>query len=126
MAGEIEMNKLKLKITKFAKKHGYPWSSCAPFVDNSRALLIHRPAQVTTFKATWGTHTGVHYWCGGMATGNVFTFLDTLDGEKLVCARCEENATSQGLPSSDELIGRHVHKGKVIAVKTCCDTENSK
>lgn len=116
------MNKLKLKITQFAKKHGYPWSSCAPFVDNSRALLIHRPRAVTTYKTNRVPHTAVHYWCGNCSSGvNVFTFLDALNGEKLVCARCEEMAIAQGLPSSDELLGRHVQKGKLIAVKTCCE-----
>ena len=115
------MLKLKLKISEFARKNGMPWTSCTPFVDNSRAMLIHRPFAVTTYRTHKNSHTSVHYWCGNVSSGtNVFTFLDSLNGNKLLCARCEERAISQGLPSADELVGRHVHKGKLVAVQTCC------
>ena len=115
------MLKLPLKITSFARKHGLPWLSTTPFVDNHQALLIHRPYQVTTFKIHSKPHTSVHYWCGNCSSHDLskFTFLDTLDGRKLVCARCEEAAVLAGLPPTDQLLGHHAHKGRVVAVQTC-------
>lgn len=41
--------------------------------------------------------------------------------DRILCARCEAIAVANGLPSADELAGRHVHKGGVVAVATCCD-----
>ena len=115
------MLKLPLKIKPFARRHGTPWSACLPFVDNERALLLHRPRSVTIYKCGNNpSHLAVNMWCGNTQTGtDKFTFIETYSGEKLLCARCEANATAQGLPSADLLSGRHVHQGKVIAVKTC-------
>ncbi len=39
---------------------------------------------------------------------------------KILCERCEDAAVKAGLPSADELSGRPVHKGGVVAVATCC------
>ena len=116
------MLKLPLKISSFAKKSGFPWKATTPFVDNSRAQLIHRPYSVTTFHIHREPHTAVHYWCGNCSSYDLstYTFLDTLDGKKLICARCEKAAVLAGLPSSDELLGHHAHKGRLVAVKTCC------
>ena len=118
------MLKLQLKKRKVTANYKHlPWATCAPFVDNSRALLIHRPRAVSTFNTQKQSHIAVEYWCGNHASGgNKFTFLDTLQGGKLLCERCEKEAVLRGLPSADELVGRHVHKGKLIAVRTCCNT----
>lgn len=115
------MLKLPLKQKQFNRRHGTPWSSCAPFVDNDKAILLHRPKCVTVFKCgNRPSHLAVENWCGNTATGtDKFTFLDSYDGEKLLCSRCEENATAQGMPSADELCGKHIHKGKLIAKQTC-------
>lgn len=32
------------------KSNGIRWTSCRPFIDNARAVLIHRPRYVTTHK----------------------------------------------------------------------------
>lgn len=124
---DTDMLKLPLKIKPFNRRNGTPWSSCLPFVDNERALLLHRPKCVTVFKCgNYPSHLAVENWCGNTHTGtDKFTFLETCNGVKLLCARCEENAISQGLPSADELSGHHVHKGKVIAYQTCCNEENT-
>lgn len=116
------MLKLPLKVTRFAKKNGLPWTSCLPFVDNKRAQLIHRPMSVTKYKCgSYPSHLAVHCWCGqGPAGSDKFTFLEKLDGSKLLCAKCETNAVAAGLPSAYELSGLHVHVGKVVAVQTCC------
>jgi len=116
------MFKLPLKTKPFNRHNGFPWSSCLPFVDNKRALFIHRPKCVTVYKCGNNkSHLAVENWCGNTHTGtDKFTFLETCNGVKLLCARCEENAVSQGLTSADELSGHHVHQGKAIAVQTCC------
>jgi len=122
----IDMIKFPLKISSFARKNATPLSSCAPFVDNSRAQLIHRPREVSLFKASWGRHTSVHYWCGNCSSGeNIFTFIDSYDGPKLLCQRCEDNAVKAGLPSADSLIGKHIHQGKLVPVQTCCQNKDN-
>lgn len=105
----------------------FPWASCAPFVENSRGKLIHRPREVTTFKIFREPHTSVHHWCGSTHIGtNKFTFLEAPPEGKFLCERCEDLAVAAGLPSADELAGRHVHTGKVIVIQTCCVEEQNK
>ena len=60
-----------------------------------------------------------------MGGGTVFTFLDAPPDGKLLCDRCETMALALGMPSADSLVGRHVHRGKVVAVQTCCVGEPS-
>lgn len=106
---------------------GLHWSSSRPFVENRRGVLIHRPKSVLMYTARWGeTYPIIDYWCGASANGtDKFTFLNAPANGKLVCARCEAEAVRNDLPSSDALVGRHVHIGGVIGVRTCCleDTE---
>jgi hypothetical protein len=104
-------------------RHGIPWTASKPFIENSRALLIHRVRYVTTHKIgpRWPVHLAVHAWCGNSMTGTKkFTFLDDPGCEKYVCARCEAAAAKAGLPSSSDLSGRHVHLGRCVAVQACC------
>lgn len=97
------------------------WTACAPFVENSRAVLIHRPRTVAIYNMHKLPHMAVHYWCNNGSTGRKnFTFLAQCPEEKLLCAKCEAAAVLAGLPSAYELCGRHVHQGKYVAVQTCC------
>ncbi len=115
------MQKLKLKPTRFQREHGSPWESCAPFVDNDRAQLIHRPKNVTMYKLLEKRHLAVTFLCGSASSGtDKFTFIDSLNGNKLVCARCEAIAKKLNLPSADELSGMHIHVGKLVPIQTCC------
>lgn len=101
-----------------------PWLSCSPFVENSRAVLIHRPRTVTTHKigSKYKSHIAIGCWCGNSMTGTTkFTFLDAPPEGKLLCARCEGKATEAGLTSASSLAGRHVHVGGVVAVRSCCN-----
>lgn len=100
-----------------------PWTASKPFVENTRAVLVHRPKHVTTHNLGMGrkSHISVSAWCGNVATGTKkFTFLDAPADGLLVCARCEEKALAAGLPTSSELAGRHVHLGRVVPERTCC------
>ena len=111
------------KNPRIGRIGGLPWLSCSPFVENSMAVLIHRPRRVTTHKISdkWPSHIGIEPWCGNVMTGTKkFTFLDAPPQGRIVCARCEDAAVAAGLPSSSDLVGHHVHTGGVIAVMRCC------
>jgi hypothetical protein len=65
--------KLALRRPKDTRSAVAVWVSCLPFVDNERAVLIHRPKAVQSFKIHRLPHLGVDYWCGGQAAGNSAT-----------------------------------------------------
>ena len=119
--------KLPLEISQFHVKHGFPWASCAPFVDNSRGTLIHRPRKGATFNIHKNPHFGINFWCGMAVAsdGKNFTFLAAPPDGRILCERCEANAVAAGMPSADELAGKHVHKGRTVAVATCCHADNA-
>ena len=116
--------KIELERPKKVRNGQFPWASCAPFVENSRGTLIHRPRSGSTYNLhRTGPHVGISFWCGmGVASdGKNLTFLDAPPEGRILCERCEAAAVANGLPSADELSGRHVHKGRTVAVATCCD-----
>ena len=103
-----------------------PWASCAPFVENSRGVLIHRPRSAQTITIHKEPHIAVHYWCGnGVAGKRNLTFLAAPPTDKLLCEACERNAVLAGMPPADKLAGRHVHLGRIKAVQVCCGGEPS-
>jgi hypothetical protein len=117
--------KLPLERPKQVHDREFPWSACAPFVENSRGVLIHRPRNGSTYNIhRTGPHIGIGFWCGMhvASSRNIFTFLAAPPEGRILCERCEANAVASGLPSADELAGRHVHKGRTVAVVTCCET----
>lgn len=100
------------------------WKSALPFLENSRAVLIHRPKSVATV-AKSAIYKYPYFvasmWCGATFTNDrCWTFLEAPPDGKIICARCEAMAVGQGLPSSDSLVGRHVHIGGVKAYVSCC------
>lgn len=116
------MRQIPLQKAK-TKGHVTHWLSCAPFVENKRGVLIHRPrtGMTVTISERWRPHIALGFWCGMSATGTKkFTFLDVPPENGLLCERCEQMAVKNGLPSADELAGRHVHIGKCVPVRQCC------
>ena len=106
----------------------FPWVSCAPFVDNSRGTLIHRPRSASTYNLhSKGPHIGIQFWCGmGVSSdGKNITLLSSPPVGRILCARCEAAAVANELPSADEIAMRHVHKGRTVAVPTCCNLAQS-
>ena len=102
----------------------FPWTSCAPFVENSRGTLIHRPRSGSTYNLhRTGPHVGIAFWCGMhvASDGKNFMFLAVPPEGRVLCERCEAAAVAKGMPTADELAGRHVHKGRTVAMATCCD-----
>ena len=117
------MIKFPLKKKKRFSEKMFQWSSCAPFVENSRGALIHRPRSVATFNIFKTPHIAAGYWCGAVATGGKnLKFVETLSEGSVLCARCEEMAVSHGLPSADDIVGHHVCKERARPIKPCgCD-----
>lgn len=100
----------------------FHWTKCYPFVENKRGQLIHRPRSGATYQLhKSGPHIGITFWCGMAAVdhGGKLTLLDAPPEDSILCERCEAAAVSHGLPSADEIAGRHVHKGRTVAVATC-------
>lgn len=117
---KLPLQRPKLPPGDYAKTV-FPWASCAPFIENSRGMLVHRPRAVTTHALLGKPHFSIWYWCGNHANndaGNI-TFLEAPNIGAIVCERCEQAAVDAGLPSASSLAGRHVHVGKLKAVLTC-------
>ena len=124
---------MKVKIEKAKRisfaKGAIHWTACEPYVENSRAVLIHRVRHVTTHQISekYRPHLAVDCWCGNGMTGTKkFTFLAEPPSDSLLCARCEASAVAAGLPSTEELTGKHAHIGRVVAVKVCCKDKSAK
>ncbi|MDD5326057.1 MAG: hypothetical protein PHR71_12260 [Polaromonas sp.] len=119
--------KIAIEKNKDARM-GIRWTACEPFIENSMAVLIHRVRRVTTHKIgdRWKAHISVHCWCGNSMSGTKkFTFLDAPPEGRIVCGRCEDFAIKAGKPTSEQLTGRHIHTGGVIAVRRCCEEKDS-
>jgi len=115
---------VKVALSK-AKNHrfGIAWKECSPFIENTKAILIHRPRYVTTHKISekYKSHIAVENWCGNTFTGTKkFTFLDAPPDGKLLCARCEAMALKSNMPSAESLAGKHVHLGRLVPQQLCC------
>lgn len=123
------MNALKLPLERGdARSTVSVWKSCLPFVENTRGVLIHRPRYIHLyqFSKKWEAHLAVHYYCGNASAGTKnFTFLSEPPSGKLLCSVCDARAVLAGMPSADEICGRHIHKGRVVAQQTCCPPSGS-
>lgn len=118
------MNRLRVKLdrSRYTNLWDKSWKESKPFVENSRAFLIHRPRTVTDHKlAGFPPHIAVLYHCGNSGSGSdKFTFLDDVPENKHLCHACEARAVMAGLPSASEITGRHIHTGKIKVIQTCC------
>ena len=119
------MSDLMLPLKRARKMLGsVVWTKCLPFVENSRGVLIHRPRVVTTYNIHRDAHIAVNYWCGNGTTGGKnISFLTKPTPGKLLCRHCEAKAVAARLPTTDSLVGAHVHLGIVVAQQTCCGRE---
>jgi hypothetical protein len=103
---------------------GVRFTHLLPFAFNPRGVLIHRVASIGMHRDTWNDrirlrHT-ISYHCGGFAHG--VELLSEPGEHQLVCEACEIRCKHKGLPSADELCGRHVHVGRAKAVRSCCQS----
>ena len=122
--------KIKLKEPREWNTDGrwkfMPLKSIRPFVENKRAVLIHRPKTVQIIKfLNDRSYLSVKCYCGASFTGKKkFTFLDAPSVDSVLCHRCEENAVEIGLPSAETIVGNHVHIGGVKPYKICHPNED--
>lgn len=124
------MSKVALELLQETDDERYQyiqWKTCLPYLENSRAVLIHRPRAVATVSKSVISkypYLIAKLWCGNsMVNSEHWTFLPEPPNGKIVCARCEAMAIQAGLDSSDEICGKHIHVGGVKAVITCCNIE---
>lgn len=91
-----------------------------PFAVNSRGVLVHRVRSLGVYLSNDGTysHHSAHYYCGAFAGGVSLTAEPKPDA--IVCQVCESRCHYLGLPSAEQLVGRHVHVGRKIGIATCC------
>lgn len=104
------------------------WKEGEPFFNSDRGRLIHRVRAVDQIEFNsqsypYGTRYNVlvETWCGSRRLSTDSEGMEREpSGGKLVCERCEQAAIDAGMPSSEELTGRHVHVGRCRVVQTCC------
>jgi hypothetical protein len=91
-----------------------------PFAVNSRGVLVHRVRSLGVYLADDGaySHHSAHCYCGAFAGG--VSLVAAPDPDAIVCQVCESRCHYLGLPSAEELVGRHVHVGRKIAIANCC------
>lgn len=102
------------------------WRKSLPLFRAAGGVLFHRVASVTTFldEEFGRQHDALHYLCGNIGHVRKYSeFTDNPSDDAVICARCEALARLKGLPSIDELIGRHCHVGGVKSFRTCCEEE---
>lgn len=91
-----------------------------PFYSNERGLLAHRVRYVAEHLRNGKVaHRSVTYLCNNstcVRAGGEFLS----EPNRLLCMVCEFMAKRQGKPSADELVGHHVHVGKLRVEQACC------
>lgn len=104
------------------------WNRSVPFAKSTRGVLLHRVKSGETFlRDGVRTHDHVGFWCGNGANhgqGSKVEFYESPPDEYLVCERCEESCKRHGEKSASELAGRHIHVGRIVAKRACCEVSN--
>lgn len=95
------------------------WPASLPFYFNPRGILVHRVRYAQTH---WHngepSHDSVTYWCANI--GRDGEFLAEPPKERLLCSYCEARAVASGQKSAQDLVGRHVHVGRLRPERVCC------
>ena len=84
------MEKYRQKLEKKKDQRGIigNWRDSLPFVNNSNAVLIHRPRRVSVHRVLGKMHIAIEFSCGQMSCGTKkFTFLQAPELNDVVCAR---------------------------------------
>lgn len=120
--------KVKLK-SKRDHADWIPWKSSEPFFVNPRGILVHRVRFIDTIVLHGKkSHYAVSYWCGNQRCfgfDEMNMLVSVPPKGRLVCQWCEMKATAAKEKSSDKIAGKHVHKGKCVAIRTCCETDRN-
>lgn len=117
------MAKVRLEQRERDHELFIPWLTSLPFaMSTCGGVLMHRVRSgCSVMYREEYSHDAVQYWCGN-GTTHPALFAEPRDGD-LVCQACEaaisKVSKSRALPT-DELLGRHVHKGIKVARQSCC------
>lgn len=125
----VQLKQEKWPVDNRPGWHVDAWLTAEPFFVNPRAQLTHRVAAVNTmYQDGEISHYCVRYLCGNGAhfEDPVACLVAVPPEDRLVCTMCEFKAEQAGLKSSDELAGKHVHKGKLVPVQTCCQNHKGR
>lgn len=100
------------------------WARAPAFAANVRGVLTHRVRHVETLVIGGReSHHHVHYLCGNGCNVALTDAADVLvadpPADRLLCDQCERRAAKCGLPTGDELAGRHVHRGVLVPRQVC-------
>ncbi len=116
--------KVKLKQQPerpLSKANTKRWKESPPFIVSPRAILVHRVRFASThFYNGKKSHDSATLWCGNQFSHNDLEFMGQPPKGRLLCTRCEALAVKAGELSASMLAARHVHQGKLKAVRTCC------
>jgi len=100
------------------------WGEAEPFIVAPRARLVHRVRSITSYAWPDRGHVSVTCWCGYCFNLRPEQVADALVANppenRLMCEHCEWMAAKWRQPPTDELAGRHVHRGRLVPVRTCC------
>lgn len=125
------MAKIKLRREKLpdgfyrtAGESVVQWKSALPFFFNRRGLLVHRVRSALTFTRDGNPrHSSIRYLCSNSGCLDNGELLAEPPIDRLLCAVCEAHAIAHGMPSAEQLTGRHCHVGKLRAERVCCRDE---
>ena len=94
-----------------------------PFFRAQAGVLFHRVRYITDFYVGKRLrHTAVTYQCNNTSfvrAGSMFSGNPT-EQRAFVCSACEYWAKKRNKPTADQLAGKHVHVGRLVAVQLCC------
>lgn len=99
------------------------WSASLPFFVSVNARLTHRVRYAGTYLDKQGkiSHSSVQYWCGNYGkVEHPSEFSADPPADRLLCEYCELRAVRAGEQPADDLVGRHVHRGRLVARRVCC------
>ncbi len=101
------------------------WPRSLPFFRANAGLLFHRVAYVTDHLRHDGkvSHTSIHYICNNSSfiRGESEFVADPSKSGRLVCTACEFHAAMKRKPTADQIVGHHVHVGRLRVEQACCD-----
>jgi hypothetical protein len=95
------------------------------FSANPRGTLVHRVRDVVGY--LWDgkvRHYAIRHLCGNGYCIAPDMIRDVMMADppesRLLCSFCHGKAEGMRLPASDELAGRHVHRGILVPTQVCC------
>lgn len=98
------------------------------FSCNPRGQLIHRTRFLSAIICRGElSHYHVSYLCGNGFNIDPELIRDVMFADppedRLLCSACHGKSEGMRLPTSDQLAGRHVHRGILVPTQVCCQHE---